>query len=117
MPGTSAGTGYPLVFRCSKCKVGRSFSEVGHSRLGMNLETTGRVHVRAFDCLGSRSLWYHCEYRCLDCRHVGWSRHSDMLCYASRMSLDKQADMAVQLAKLKNKQPINRIVRKKRKQA
>jgi hypothetical protein len=72
MPGTNAGTGYPLTLRCTRCKVGRP-------RGGFDLKATGRTKpIPPHKPQGG----YRCtnrmiEYKCETCGHVGWSRHSD----------------------------------------
>ena len=71
MPGTNAGTGYPLTLRCAKCKAGRS----GYRRHGTHLEATGRTRPTLHQ--GYRQTDRRVEYHCLDCGHVGWSQHSD----------------------------------------
>lgn len=79
MPGTNAGTGYPLTLRCGKCKVGinfRDFHELQYR--GTNLEATGRTRPltrQQQGRCGFGALQYRVEYRCLDCGHVGWTRH------------------------------------------
>lgn len=63
----SHGPGIPLTFRCAKCKVGRTYQ-------GINLEATGKSRKRSdhdFGRIGKR----HVQYKCLDCGHVGWSKH------------------------------------------
>lgn len=68
----SAGQGVPICFRCWRCR-----------RRGGRGGTIDRVRI-----LGSRNtharhgavrvtdLEY--QYECLDCGHVGWSRHVDL---------------------------------------
>lgn len=68
------GQGRPKSLRCAKCKS-------AHNSRGFRLEATGVVrpltkqqkrtgfHVRA-----ARE---RIQYRCLECQHVGWSRHVD----------------------------------------
>lgn len=84
--GRGKGAGYPLTLRCAKCKKGAEAFEYGHfvglRDIGTRLEATGRIK----DLLssqygrgcGRRSLQYRAEYKCLDCGHVGWSRHHTM---------------------------------------
>jgi hypothetical protein len=79
MPGSNAGTGYPLTLRCGKCKVGRDWENDDHK--GTKLEATGRKRPLASSQHGRgnpRALQYRAEYRCLDCGHIGWSRHGTM---------------------------------------
>lgn len=73
MSGTNAGTGQPLSFRCAKCRIGAQY---GMSRRGWNVELTGRT--REVGRGGVRMDRIAREYRCLDCKHVGWSRHYDL---------------------------------------
>lgn len=79
MPGTNAGTGQPLTFRCSKQrsqvvypdKYGGRFPD-GHE----NIVRTGRARLVGYP--GVRSLGTAWQYRC-ECGHVGWSKHVDVL--------------------------------------
>lgn len=74
MPGTNAGTGQPLTFRCAKCRIGR---RPGDHRAGTAIILTGRrrdARVRG----GVRMDLIVREYKCMHCGHVGWSRHSDL---------------------------------------
>ena len=70
MPGTNAGTGYPLTLRCAKCKAGRN-----RYRRGTNIVATGLY--RWVEHRGYRQTNRKVQYHCLDCGHVGWSQHSD----------------------------------------
>jgi len=79
MPGTNAGTGHPLTFRCAKCKAGGLAYDwdgrwVGLRDIGTRWETTGRI--KNGGAYGCRMSGKKVEYRCLDCGHVGWSSHS-----------------------------------------
>jgi hypothetical protein len=90
MPGTNAGTGYPLTFRCAKCKVGRnwrSFFRFDTER-GRNYRLTGRTRsakrigrltgrTRSAKRIGYRQADIKMEYECLDCGHIGWTQHID----------------------------------------
>jgi len=80
MPG-STGTGYPFTFRCAKCKRLRDWQRPEHEDKGCNVEATGRTRPLAAAQQGyghRRALQYRVEYRCLDCGHIGWSRHVHM---------------------------------------
>jgi ribosomal protein S27E len=77
-PGTNAGTGQPLTFRCAKCKVGRRWYESSEDRVGCNVEATGKTRGKIRERHWGRMLSYYVQYRCLDCGHVGWSRHHTM---------------------------------------
>jgi hypothetical protein len=75
MPGTNAGTGRPLFFRCSRCR------KLDGSRRGQRWEPTGRVRrlAKSQEGTGGRRVAYlRYEYRCLDCGHTGWSRHIEV---------------------------------------
>lgn len=73
MPGTNAGTGQPLTLRCGKCK---KYSDWRNHR-PVHLEATGRWKPRNDGRGGARISDRFFEYRCLDCKHVGWSKHKD----------------------------------------
>ena len=70
----NSGAGYPLTFRCAKCKVGRDWRNA--DRRGLNYEVTGRSR-KPKRLGGVRCASYEVEYRCLDCGHVGWTKHID----------------------------------------
>lgn len=73
----SAGPGSPIYFRCAKCRTKRRTE----GKLGMHYEVTGRArHQRSNrgNATGVRHGTIAYEYRCLDCQHVGWSRHDDL---------------------------------------
>ena len=73
MPGTNAGTGQPIRFRCAACRRTRVFP------LGWAVVRTGRVRKLSRPRGGVRMLAYEShEYRC-KCGHVGWTRHKDIL--------------------------------------
>ena len=73
MPGSNNGTGWPLTVRCAKCKVHGSYSA-----RGTLLVRTGRARPYRGGNKGARGLLTFHEYRCLVCKHVGWSRHVDI---------------------------------------
>ena len=77
------GTGYPLTFRCAKCKVGRDWR--GGDQRGLNYEPTGRARRPRRGLRGVRCASYEVEYCCLDCGHVGWSKHIDLAGKYARM--------------------------------
>lgn len=77
MPGSNAGTGQPIHFFCSKCRRSRGWRDIG-SRRGYNVIRTGRTKPYRGGKRGTRGLDTFHEYKCLDCEHVGWSRHTDM---------------------------------------
>ena len=72
MPGTYAGTGRPLTFKCSKCKLRRD--RYGNARAGAP-RITGRDRLAPRGNKCRRTSYWRFEYVCLDCGHVGWSRH------------------------------------------
>lgn len=72
--GTKGGTGQPYWLKCAKCRL--SLRRSG----GMNLEATGKTLPLSKGQRGRggrRVLQLRVQYRCLDCKHVGWSRHVD----------------------------------------
>lgn len=79
MPGTNAGTGQPIHFRCGMCRRCDA-----HWRRGFkdDIELTGRT--KPFNNLSSGRHGFtrlgHVvyEYRCKACGHRGWSRHNDL---------------------------------------
>jgi hypothetical protein len=71
--GRSHGTGFPLTLRCAKCKTRWRGG-------GTNLEATGKTrkaYWRRGYTHGMRQTDRAIQYRCLDCRHVGWTQHID----------------------------------------
>lgn len=87
MPGSNAGTGQPLYFQCGKCRLrgggywrldtsyARWIRKMGKAdRITLTGRTRAAPHGNAF----GRSTTRRREYKCLDCGHVGWSRHSDL---------------------------------------
>lgn len=84
-----AYAGQPMTFRCAKCKstlVSR-LAKMGLRVAGLRYRLTGRTRKQK-----SQGMNYHnwpdvaYEYECLDCRHIGWSRHPDV---ARRHDLEK----------------------------
>jgi len=78
MPGSNAGTGHPLTFRCAKCKAGGRTHDihgrwVGLRDIGTHWEVTGRIKDNGAH--GARMSGKKVEYVCLDCGHSGWSSH------------------------------------------
>lgn len=73
--GRSAGTGIPIRFKCTPCR------STLNSRTGEHWEATGRSKPRSnggknsAHRVDSANVY---EYHCLDCGHVGWSRHGDV---------------------------------------
>jgi hypothetical protein len=76
VPGTSGGTGYRNFARCSKC-ARRGWVEANREK-GYALEATGRTRPRRGRLSGgARTTNREIEVRCLDCGHVGWTKHID----------------------------------------
>jgi hypothetical protein len=78
-----AGTGQPSAAGCIKCRgEWHLLWRQGLSRLRRGeidrLQLTGRVRSVPFGRGGSRVVFTRYEYTCLDCGHVGWSRHYDV---------------------------------------
>lgn len=78
--GRSAGTGQPIWV---KCPVARRTVGVGPFTHGpkSNLKLTGRRRHRFSRLAGSggrSDTRFIYEFQCLDCGHVGWSRHIDI---------------------------------------
>lgn len=65
MPG-SLGTGVPLHFKCAKC---RSMNWVSD---GVRKKSERRGPQPRID----QDFKY--LYQCMDCKHIGWSRHKDV---------------------------------------
>lgn len=85
MPGTNAGTGKPLHLKCAQCKkqtkrTWLSGGRIIYTSLTGRLVRTGKVRGEPKP-YGShlRMLGEHHQYECLDCGHVGWTRHVDIL--------------------------------------
>ena len=75
MPGTNAGTGEPITFRCHKERLGSDYAR------GMRqhwCRRTGRIKPYRPSSQGIRTMHTAYEYRC-SCGHVGWSAHRDVL--------------------------------------
>lgn len=80
--GRSAGAGFPLTLRCAMCKKRRGYSlrRDESSNIGTNLVATGKTKPVKRDghhTHGIRQANQRIEYRCTDCGHIGWSRHTD----------------------------------------
>lgn len=65
-PGTKAGTGRPLWFKCRGC--GRAMAH--------DVTLTGQKRLVGHN--GNRVSAHSREYRCGQCGHTGWSRHRDL---------------------------------------
>lgn len=75
MPGTNAGTGCPLHFRCAKCRLTGSRTWPRGSSLRVKL--TGRTKPMKTNRNARMSNTLY-EYHCTDCSHLGWSRHYEL---------------------------------------
>lgn len=96
MARSNAGTGQPLCFRCSSCrkKYAHGF-RLGGDRKGWagRVELTGRDrNANRRGNAGCRNSRRTREYRCLDCNHVGWSRHIDLEHKAERLAAQRSDD-------------------------
>lgn len=82
MPGTRAGTGQPISFQCSKCRLenGRiRITGIGRRRGYLDeIELTGKTRPVKHNRESERMTSTHRQYRCKNCGHVGWSRHCDL---------------------------------------
>jgi len=79
VPGTSAGTGQPLSFHCSACRlregaIGPRTADGWADRVKL----TGRTKPAKHGNARGRSSETRREYTCLDCGHTGWSRHREL---------------------------------------
>ena len=76
MPGTNAGTGYPITFMCPVLRRSGHRSNMDFDR--HQIRATGRTKKPPSPGKGNprkadRSLEYECS-----CGHVGWSCHIDL---------------------------------------
>lgn len=79
MPGTNAGTGQPISFRCSQCRlVEGAYGRRSERGWIGRVKLTGRHRAARYGNARGRNSTKRREYECLDCRHVGWSRHTDL---------------------------------------
>jgi hypothetical protein len=72
----SFGAGSPVWFKCPFARSKARRSSI-HTDGGRNYQLTGRrLAKRCAGAVGLRSdsLFVY-EFKCLDCGHVGWSRH------------------------------------------
>ena len=85
MPGSNAGTGQPITFRCWVQRRGaeihyhwrtRKISYISYPK-GHNGVRTGKVRASARGG-GIRMMHTDHQYRC-ECGHVGWSKHTGVL--------------------------------------
>ena len=86
MPGSNAGTGQPLSFRCSACRKRHGTNEYfdrgprSTRSLGRldRVRLTGKRNLVRAGTRGIRTSEYTRQYACKDCDHMGWSRHVDL---------------------------------------
>jgi hypothetical protein len=81
MPGTNAGTGRPLNFQCSKCRLKNlSRERWGTKRTGFinEVKVLGPRRKAPVGNAGMRNSRFKFQYECRACGHVGWSRHVDL---------------------------------------
>jgi hypothetical protein len=79
--GSNAGTGQPITFQCSQCrKKNDSIFRRPYlgPRTGFRVKLTGKKRPCKQGNAGGRNSRHRRQYECLDCGHVGWSRHIDL---------------------------------------
>ena len=91
-----AGTGQPNNFGCAKCRLrwGGIFYRGSGRYPGMvrRIELTGKVRKVPWGCGGPRVVFTRYQYRCLDCDHVGWSRHYEVAKVADKQGIAPHPD-------------------------
>jgi predicted RNA-binding Zn-ribbon protein involved in translation (DUF1610 family) len=86
---SGGGTGQPLFFRCSQCRLRHGTNEYFERKRGERSPTrnlgrlnrvklTGKAKPTGHNRGNGRSTNAQREYRCLDCGHTGWSCHIDL---------------------------------------
>ena len=81
MPGTNAGTGQPYAFKCANCSRHWWRGSIGTTQHGREYKATGKIRPLASGQRGgggSRMVPFRIQYQCLECGHIGWSRHKDV---------------------------------------
>jgi hypothetical protein len=76
--GRGCYAGQPISFACAKCRKRFDFFD-NRCTVGRSWKLTGRTRRqlgRGFNVHGWGKTAH--EYECLDCGHVGWSRHPDV---------------------------------------
>ena len=89
------GTGQPAQFGCAKCRLkwDRCFRNATKPRGRLNrIELTGKVRPVPFGRGGPRVVFTRYQYRCLDCGHVGWSRHHTVAKLADKNGIKPHPD-------------------------
>lgn len=78
--GRGSAAGQPISFSCAKCRICRP----DYSRRGDRYELTGKERPQLSSGINLRHWGGTAyQYRCLDCGHVGWSRHPSVKHVAS----------------------------------
>lgn len=77
-------TGQPNKFQCSACRKRKPWHpdedpEAYGKGLVHRITLTGRSKAIYDGNAGGRSTNTRFEYKCLDCEHVGWTRHYTVL--------------------------------------
>lgn len=77
--GRGCYAGQPATFACAKCRKHPLFFERRGSRFGRRYKLTGKSRRQQSQGSNFRR-WPETalQYECLDCGHVGWSRHPDV---------------------------------------
>lgn len=85
--GNAKGAGSPNAFQCSKCRRNKHWDyrdDPDDRKAGsaFRVELTGAkapyLPGLQGHAAGPRSSRHKRQYRCLDCRHLGWSVHVDL---------------------------------------
>lgn len=95
-----AGTGQPGIFACAKCR--KEWSRIRLERrygwapkepgLINRIELTGKIRKVPPGIGGYRVVFTRYQYRCLDCGHVGWSRHVEVARLADKKGIAPHPD-------------------------
>lgn len=70
-----SGTGYPISLRCAKCRL--NGHGAGHRDCLRRYAITKPLTQAQRGRGNGRALQYRVKIKCLDCGHVGWTRHRD----------------------------------------
>lgn len=68
------GAGRPHRLRCAKCKGAQNSRGYRLEATGLTAPLTKQQKRSGFHVRAARE---RIQYRCLECHHVGWSRHAD----------------------------------------
>lgn len=71
--------GFPITFRCGKCRstLNRETDTGRRSRVVLTGKT--KQHYRSGRYFNRHADGTSRQYKCLDCGHVGWSSHNDLI--------------------------------------